>query len=310
MEAGRNRQRSVVVTGATGGIGTATVGRLHEVGWKVFAGIRDQGAAGRLADIGPRVTPIELDICDDASIARARGEIINRLDGHGLDGLVNLVGASVDGPLESLARESMRDQFDVNVFGHLAVTQSLLPLLRTARGRVVNVGGAAGSLTLPMFGGLSASKAALDSLTDALRMELKYQGVGVSYVEPGAVTTAFFERSRAAARARKRVSDGPVEQIYERALDTAQRATAESPKSTPEEVARAIVQALTARRPSPRYVVGRRTWLALRFLVRAPTSIRDRVVMASLGLDRTCFQMPAQLSGPIDRRDLSYGGAE
>src|SRR5262245_14384238 len=130
--------KSVLVTGAAGGVGRQTVQRLQELGWRVFAAVRQ-----RPHDAAPAGELIELDITDAVSVARAVDEITRRLAGRGLDGLVNNAGLSVDGPVELVPIEALRRQFEVNLIGQVAVTQALLPLLRQARGRVVNIGGAA-----------------------------------------------------------------------------------------------------------------------------------------------------------------------
>src|SRR3954451_17975994 len=118
---------AVLVTGASGGIGSVAVKRLDELGWRVFAGMRSREAADRLVAISPRVVPVRIDVCDEESIAEARRLISEKLRGKGLDGLVNNAGASVDGPIELLSPDALRRQFDLNVVGQVAVTQAFLP---------------------------------------------------------------------------------------------------------------------------------------------------------------------------------------
>ncbi|MBV9213684.1 MAG: SDR family NAD(P)-dependent oxidoreductase [Actinobacteria bacterium] len=174
--------RTAVVTGASGGVGSALVERLEHDGWRVFA------AARRRPE---RDDQLELDLAHPKSIGAARATVASALGGSTLSALVNLAGISVNGPLELVPADALRRQLEINVIGQLAVIQSFLPLLR-GDGRIVNMGGAAGRLPLPMYGALSASKAALDAMSAALRMELKHQGVTVSYIEPGALRTRFF----------------------------------------------------------------------------------------------------------------------
>jgi NAD(P)-dependent dehydrogenase (short-subunit alcohol dehydrogenase family) len=281
--------KSVLVTGATGGIGKVAVRRLEELGWRVFAGVRSLEAGERLAAGGSRVVPVEMDICDSRSIDEARRIVAGHLRGDGLDGLVNNAGASVDGPIELLSLDALRRQLELNVIGQVAVTQAFLPDLRAQHGRIVMMGGAAGRLTLPMYGALSASKGALDSLSDALRMELKHQGVSVSYIEPGAIRTGFFGVAAEAAKHDRRAGISDLERIYTRAIDDAAKGLAGSPSSPPEHAVRAIVRALTARRPAARYVVGRQAWMGLHVLLHLPVGVRDRVLMSSLTLNRKSF---------------------
>jgi NAD(P)-dependent dehydrogenase (short-subunit alcohol dehydrogenase family) len=281
--------RTVLVTGASGGVGRATALRLREGGWRVFAGVRRLEAVG---DLGAEA--IELDVIEQDSIARARDELAARVGQQGLQGLVNNAGVSVNGPLELVTREALRRQFEVNVVGHVAVTQAFLPMLRSGRGRIVNVGGAAGRSTLPMYGALSASKAALDAVTDALRMELVHQGVPVSYIEPGGLATSFFDTAADAARRDGYAGSPETQAIYTRAIDAAATELAASRTSPVEAAARAIERALTDRRPAPRYRVGRDARLVLPLLRHLPTRVRDRLVTASLNIGSGAFAVSSR----------------
>src|SRR2546421_8474105 len=181
--------KTALITGATGGIGSATVRRLDKLGWRVFAAGRDMQSAEELASDCRLVTPVELDITDEPSIARAHDRVGRDVAGHGLDALVNNAGIVIQGPVELVPLKALRRQFEVNVFGTIDVTQAFLPLLRNAGGRVINISGAAARTALPFLGPISASKAALESLSDALRLELKHQGIPVSIVVPGLLAT-------------------------------------------------------------------------------------------------------------------------
>lgn len=281
-----NTIKSVLVTGASGGIGSATVTRLAELGWHVYAGVReDRGEPPRRQNI----TRLQLDICDPASITRAHSTLEAQTDGRGLDALVNNAGISINGPLELIPIDSLRRQLEVNVVGQVAVTQAMLPLLRAAHGRIVNIGGAAGRMTLPLLGALSASKAALDSLSDALRMELRHQGVRVSYIEPGAIRTPFFEHAAEQAQHDGHAGNPETQAIYAPAIAATTKALADGHTDPPEAVVRAIVKALTARKPAPRYIVGREARLGLMFLPRLPRGIQDRILLSSVGINRDTF---------------------
>lgn len=192
---------------------------------------------------------------------------------------------------------ALRRQFEVNVIGQVAVVQAFLPLLRAAGGRILNVGGAAGRMTLPMYGALSASKAALDSLSSALRMELKYQGVIVSYIEPGAVRTDFFGKSAQATREQGYAGNPRTLEIYAKAIAASAKGLAASPASSVSEVVDAMAEALTASQPAARYVVGRQARLGLRLLPKLPVGLRDRLLMSSLGLNSEVFKPGLPLSG-------------
>src|SRR5205823_5849496 len=158
---------------------------------------------------------------------------------------------------ELLPVHALRRQFEVSVIGQVAVAQGFLPLLRMARGRVVNIGGAAGRLAIPMLGAISAAKAAMESLTDAMRMELVHQGVDVSIVTPGLLKTRIHEKSAEASRRDGMAGSAETQRLYARALEALDDAMAGSRESDVGVAVEAIVAALTARRPAPRYLVGR-----------------------------------------------------
>lgn len=177
---------TVLVTGAGRGIGRATALRLAASGWTVHAGVRraEDGEALVAASPGGRLHPVLLDITDAAQIAAAVSTLPDRLDA-----VVNNAGVVVPGPVEAVALDALRRQLEINVVGQIAVTQAVLPRLRTARGRVVFVSSVSGRVSAPMMGLYSASKYALEALADALRMELRPWRVGVVLVEPGAIDT-------------------------------------------------------------------------------------------------------------------------
>jgi len=283
------RAKSVLVTGATGGVGSATLRRLDELGWQVFAGVRRIEAGEALARTCRAAVPVALDICDEQSIAHAHEAVARHLGDTGLDALVNVAGLVVQGPVEVLPIHALRRQFEVNVIGQVAVTQAFLPLLRRARGRVVNISGAAGSVSVPMLGAISASKAALESLSDALRMELAHQGVHVSIVAPGLLRTPLHEESTEAAHRDGYAGGEETRRIYGAAVDVLEQ-TLLTAREAPVDIAvAAIVKALTAKRPAPRYVVGRdaRQLVALRLV---PDRFRDRLLMWNRGLKRELFE--------------------
>ena len=175
--------RTVLVTGASSGIGEACAERLVRGGWRVVAGVRTPGAA-------PAGTEeVLLDVTDPDQIAAAADRV-----GADADGLVNNAGMAVAAPLELLPLDELRRQLEVNVVGQIAVTQALLPALRNARGRVVLIGSIGGRSALPFLGAYAASKFALEAVSDALRLELRPFGIEVSIVEPGTIATAIWAR--------------------------------------------------------------------------------------------------------------------
>jgi NAD(P)-dependent dehydrogenase (short-subunit alcohol dehydrogenase family) len=273
--------KTVLITGGSGGVGSALTKRLADDGWQVLATARDPQA------IEPRdgVVAVALDLTDEASIAAAAATVREQTGDHGLDGLVNNAGVIVHGPLEQVPAAELRRQFEVNVLGQMAITQQVLPLVRTARGRIVNVGAPTGRVAIPLMGPIGASKAALHSLNDALRMELRHQGIAVSLVVPGALETEIFAKAAAAAQAAGPAS-AEAERIYAPVVKAATERMADMKPKPVTATVDAIRSALTERRPKARYTVGSDA-RQLELLRRLPTGLRDRAVMAAVGLRRT-----------------------
>lgn len=246
--------RTALVTGASSGIGQACAARLARNGWRVLAGVRREGTA-------PEGTEeLILDVTDPPQLQLDR-----------LDGLVNNAGVAVAGPLEFLPEEELRRQLEVNVVGQLRMVQLLLPALREAQGRIVNIGSISGRSALPFLGAYAMSKFALEAMSDALRVELRPWGVHVAIVEPGTIKTPMWTRER---------PDPPPEALTlygERLAAFREYALKRSAGGAPPEaVAKVVEQALTAERPGARYLVGRDARLRAG-VERLPNRIRDRV---------------------------------
>lgn len=188
---------AVVISGASTGIGRATALLLDGLGYRVFAGVRKEEDGERLRkDASDRLSPLRLDITDGSQIANARKQVETSLGPErGLAGLVNNAGIAVVGPLEYLPLDELRRQLEVSVFGHVAVTQAFLPLIKKERGRIINVGSATGRFALPFLGAYSMSRFAMEAFTDALRQELRPWGIPVSLVTPGTVETEMWNRA-------------------------------------------------------------------------------------------------------------------
>jgi NAD(P)-dependent dehydrogenase (short-subunit alcohol dehydrogenase family) len=182
---------TVLVTGASRGIGRTTVVRLAASGWDVLAGVRDPSGADEIRAAHPeRIAPITLDITDTEQVASLDASLPARLDA-----IVNNAGVVVGGPLEAVPVAELRRQLEVNVVGQAAVTQAVLPRLRASRGRVVFVSSLSGLIATPMFGPYNASKFALEGMADALRMELATWEIKVVIVEPAQTDTDLWRRA-------------------------------------------------------------------------------------------------------------------
>lgn len=279
-------QRSVVVTGASSGIGRACAMRLARSGLRVFAGVRRRTDGDSLrAEAPDGVEPLLLDVTDAASIAAAREVVSDATHGR-LLGLVNNAGIAVGGPVETVPLDDLRRQFEVNVIGQVAVTQAFLPMLRAARGRVVFMSSIGGRVAVAFISPYDASKHAIEAIGDALRQELKPLGVHVALIEPGSVATPIWDKGLAEIeRARSRLTPETL-RLYGHAVERFEaiaRHFAEHGDDV-QPVAEAVEHALTARRPRTRYVVGNgaRVQAALRRL--APDRVMDRVLARATGL--------------------------
>jgi NAD(P)-dependent dehydrogenase (short-subunit alcohol dehydrogenase family) len=250
----------VVITGTSTGIGAACALRLADEGFSVFAGVRRVEDAEALQQRTPHpLTPLVVDITDEAAITEAADTVKQAVGDRGVAGLVNNAGIVVPGPLEFQPMSDLRHQLEVNLFGHVAMTQAFLPLVRTGGGRLVNVGSIGGRMVLPLAGGYSASKFAMEAVTDAFRLELREWDIHVSLVDPGGSASAIFGKVTAAM-------DSGAEALHARGINlydgqiAAVRALIEklAAETAPaDHVAKAVAHALTSKRPRTRYLAGK-----------------------------------------------------
>lgn len=277
---------SVLITGASSGIGRACVIRMARAGWHVFATVRKKADQDALSAEGfSNLEPILMDVTDDSSIATAATQVESRLRGKGLDGLVNVAGVGMIRPIECASMQDIREIFEINFFGQVAVIQAFSRSLRKARGRIVNITTVGVNLAIPFGGLLNSSKSAFAMLSDTLRLEMRPFGVRVCAIEPGAIATPAVEKTL-----------GNLEEVIHNMLPDAQaqygamvrrfgRRGYEMEKngSSPEVVAEAVHHALTSNRPRIRYRVGKHAKL-LAFLPKVvPESILDSILSSMMG---------------------------
>lgn len=276
--------RTVLVTGASTGIGRATALRLDNAGWRVFAGVRREEDAQALSEAGTaNLSPLLLDVTDAEQIAAAAATI--GAEAGGLSGLVNNAGVAVPSPLETIPIEDFRRQVEVNLTAHVAVTQAMLPAIRSAQGRIVFTSSIGGRIAFPLTGAYHAAKFGIEAVGDVFRQELRPWDISVSIVEPGSIDTPIWNRGERTAdeigaRSPQR------EALYGKAIESYRkvvRSTAER-GIPPEKVAKAIEHALTARRPRPRYLVGIDAKVQARIQPLIPTRVWDRIVARTMGL--------------------------
>ncbi len=278
-----------LITGASTGIGRATALRLAAAGWTVLAGVRNAEAGESLAAEGPagRIVPLALDVTDSAQIAAAAERLATQSGAStpgGLDALINNAGIGVGGPLEVLAEEDWRRQFDVNFFAQIAVTRAMLPALRRARGRITFTSSIGGRVAMGFNGPYAASKHAIEAVGDALRVELHSSGIQVALIEPGSVATPIWGKAQGESNSltippELSAQYGKVPEAMGKVLaDTGDRGI------PADAVAEAIQKALTAPRMPARVLVGRDAKLMLFARRLLPDHVFDRIVRRRIGI--------------------------
>ena len=272
----------MLVTGSSTGIGRACVLRLLEAGWRVFAGVRKQSDADSLmAETSSRAIPVTIDVTDATSIAEAAEVVSAALGGSGLHGLVNNAGVSVQGPLEYLPPEELRRQLDVNVTGQLAVTQVMMPLIRSARGRIVMMSSISGrAMSLPLIAPYSASKTALERLTEALHYELMSEGIHVTLIQPGSIDTPIWRKGDATVGPTIQALPPDGRRRYSAMIYRAQMLASKQARRgiSADRVARKVERALTLARPRLRYLVGADAHVRAYAEPLMPQPLKDLVV--------------------------------
>lgn len=279
--------RSILITGTSTGIGEACALDLDQRGFRVFAGVRKEEDAARIkSQASELLSPVFIDVTDPESVSAAAATVGEAVGEAGLYALVNNAGVIVAGPLECVPIAEVRRQFEVNVLGQLAVTQAMLPLLRTAKGRIINMGSISGKVAPPFMGPYSASKFALESITDVLRLELRRWEIEVTIIEPDSVSTPIWNKLRDSSFEMGKHLPRPVRKLYKDELSAMWQATStmEQEGMSVAHVVETVRRAITAGRPKTRYPVGFRTKLACWAACHLPDRIRDGFIRRAMGL--------------------------
>lgn len=260
--------KTIVITGCSSGFGRVTALHMASLGWRVFATVRKEADGESLhAEAGERgsaeyVTPLVCDITDAAQVS-AMGRTIAEASPQ-LDALLNNAGTAFPAPLELIPLDALRSQMEVNVIGHMSVTQTLLPLLKAARGTIINVTSVGGRIALPLIGAYNASKFAMEALSDVLRLELAPFGVRVVVIEPGTSATSIWETS--GNRARDLLEGSADRNPYMPLIDSINNHIREDIKRgfPPQRFADLVQEILNNPRPRTRYQIPRSvSWMIL-----------------------------------------------
>jgi len=277
-------KKFILITGASSGIGEISAELLAQKGFHVFAGVRKSEDVEKLKSKALNITPVIIDVTSEDTINGAFAKISEITEGFGLSGLVNNAGIAVAGPMEFLPLDKLRYQMEVNVIGQVAVIQKFLPLLRKGQGRIVNISSVAGLASFPLNGAYSASKFAFEAVSDALRRELSLWGIPVSIIEPGVIKTPIWEKSVSLVEETIKNMPPQAEKYYGKFYQGAvekMRKKVDEKGAKPEEVAEKILQALTAKNPKTRYLVGKDAFI-LSMIINLPDKWLDKLICKKL----------------------------
>ena len=291
-----DRKELIVVTGASTGIGAATVKELAHRGFHILAGVRREVDAEALRGLDSlAIEPCILDITVASDIAAIADRVARDPQRRPLRALVNNAGIAINAPVETLPLAHWRQQFEVNLFGHIAMTQALLPALLDSSGTVVNISSVGGKVALPTYGAYAGSKFALEAVSDALRREVSAAGIKVVVIEPGAVKTEIAERGITTSEGLK--ADMTVAQLtrYSEVMDAvmAQARSFNETGVSAEAAAVVVAKAATASRPRTRYTIGRDAAILLNVSRFVSDRMLDRIVRRNLRRFATGVSQPS-----------------
>jgi NAD(P)-dependent dehydrogenase (short-subunit alcohol dehydrogenase family) len=277
-----SHEELILISGTSTGMGAAAARELTGRGYHVLAGVRRERDAEALR--APGLEPVLLDVTDPGQIEAVACRIAADPARRLLRAVINNAGIAINAPVELLPMDEWRRQFDVNFFGHVAVTKAVLPALHASSGRVVNISSVGGKVAMPTYGAYAGAKFAMEAMSDALRRELAPHGVQVVVVEPGGVRTEMtghgIERANDTIAAMSPAEHGRYGGLLQAIIN---QATAFTASGLPAEAAgRIIADAATVRRPRARYTVGRDAAVLTRLSRLLPDRVLDRVMAASL----------------------------
>lgn len=273
--------RSILITGSSTGIGRSCALYLESKGFQVFAGVRKKkdGEALVKASTG-NLIPVIIDVTDEKSVSDAV-KVISKATGGELYGLMNNAGISSGGPVEILPVSFIRQVIETNLIGVFTVTQSFLPLLRKGKGRIVNTGSISGITALPGMSSYSATKFAVEAISESMRLELRPFGIKVSVIEPGMVETEIWRKGSETMAGIVSKTKPEILQLYKPLSRGFKKNTSGNRYLKPEAVAGYVYHAFTAAKPKRHYIIGKDAKM-LAFIELLPEALRDWLIYKSI----------------------------
>jgi NAD(P)-dependent dehydrogenase (short-subunit alcohol dehydrogenase family) len=276
---------SIVITGASTGMGEYCALGLDKLGYRIFAGVRKPADGERLQkEAAGNLTPLLIDVVNEDQVKEAAATVEQALGGQPLSALWNNAGISVNAPLEFLPLDDLRRQLDVNVIGQVAVTQAFLPMLRASHGRILITGSIGGFFTTPMLTPYCMSKYAMEAMADGLRRELRPLGVQVVLLEPGGIQSKIWEKG--IGESEDFIQNAPPEmlEVYGPLVNALRRVAPQMEKQSksPQEVLDCVIRALQSPRPKTRYRMGANS-TAQKIISMLPDRWQDALIGRMLG---------------------------
>ncbi|MCP4726321.1 MAG: SDR family NAD(P)-dependent oxidoreductase [bacterium] len=273
--------KSIVITGASTGIGKACALHLDKLGFKVYAGVRKEDDGDNLKkEASDKLTPVILDVTDENSILESVKIVSKDMDGK-LFGLINNAGVSLNAPLELINVSDIKMLMDVNVSGLLAVTKAFIPLLRKSKGRIVNISSGHGLLAIPDKSVYAASKFAVQAITDSLRVELRSFDIFVSSIVVGKVNTDVLGKIVADRKKMIESAQPDVVKLYSPLIEFFDKEVKNIPGIDADEAAKIVTKALTHQKPKAQYLIGPGA-KKMKILARLPVKLRDQLMYKAI----------------------------
>ncbi|GAA2265957.1 short-chain dehydrogenase [Streptomyces ruber] len=271
----------IVVSGASTGIGAATALKLASMGYHVLAGVRTDSEADAIRT--ENIDPVTLDITVPEHVEALAQRITDDRERRPLRALVNNAGIEINAPVEVLPLPLWREQFETNLFGHIAVIQRLLPSLRQSRGRIVNISSVGGEAALPLFGAYAGTKSALEAASDSLRREVTRQGIQVVVVQPGGVKTDMAAHSGGISLELAAGMSTEHQRLYSDLIETtvATNTAFLERAVTAEKAGEKIAEVTTTARPRTRYTLGKDAAFVIPLARHLPDRLMDRILAVS-----------------------------